>query len=81
MVATEELWQFREFDHLLIPNVEDGGARLEQISKYVLKFGIDSPLVLTFNLQNGTAYLAKENHRLAVAMSEGIPCLPVHVTS
>ena len=81
MVATEELWQFREFDRLLIPKVEDGGARLEQIRRYVLKFGIESPLVLTFNQKNGKVYLAKGNHRLAVAMSEGIPYLPVHVTS
>lgn len=81
MVATEELWEFREFDRLKIPKVEDGGARLEQIRRYVLKFGIDSPLILTFNQKNGKAYLAEGNHRLAVAMSEGIPYLPVHVTS
>jgi len=81
MVATEELWQFREFDRFIIPKVEDGGARLEQIRRYVLKFGIDSPLILTFNQENGKAYLVEGNHRLAVAMSEGIPYLPVHVTS
>jgi hypothetical protein len=39
------------------------------------------PLTLTFNQENGKAYLAEGNHRLAVAMSEGIPYLPVHVTS
>jgi hypothetical protein len=81
MVATEELWEFREFDRLIIPKVEDGGTRLEQIRRYVLKFGIESPLILTFNHKNGKAYLAEGNHRLAVAMSEGIPYLPVHVTS
>ena len=36
MVATEELWEFREFDRFIIPKVEDGGARLEQIRRYVL---------------------------------------------
>ena len=56
MVATEELWKFREFDRLLIPKVEDDGARLAQIGRYVLKFGIESPLVLTINQQNGKAY-------------------------
>ena len=81
MVTTDELWQFREFDRFITPKVEDGGARLEQIRRYVLKFGIDSPLILTFNKKNGKAYLAEGNHRLAVAMSEGIPYLPVHVTS
>ena len=30
---------------------------------------------------SGKAYLAEGNHRLAVAMSEGIPYLPVLVTS
>ena len=29
----------------------------------------------------GKAYLAEGDHSLAVAMSEGIPYLPVHVTS
>ena len=81
MVATEELWEFREFDRLITPKVEDGGARLEQIRRYVLKFGIESPLILAFNQKNGKVYLAEGNHRLAVAMSEGIPYLPVHVTS
>ena len=33
------------------------------------------------NKMGGKAYLAEGNHRLAVAMSEGIPYLPVHVTS
>ena len=69
MVATEELWQSREFYPFLIPKVEDDGARLEQIRRYVLKFGIESPLVLKFNQQNWKAYLAEGNHRLAVAMS------------
>ena len=46
-----------------------------------MKFGIESPLVLKFNQQNGKAYLAKGNYRLAAAMSEGILYLPVHVTS
>ena len=81
MVATEELWEFREFDSLIIPKAEDGGARLEQIRRYVLEFGIESPLILTFNQKNGKAHLAEGNHRLAVAMGEGIPYLPVHVTT
>ena len=33
------------------------------------------------NKMGGKAYLAEGNHRLAVAMSEGIHYLPVHVTS
>ena len=33
------------------------------------------------NKMGGKAYLAEGNHRLVVAMSEGIPYLPVHVTS
>lgn len=54
---------------------------MEQIKRYILKFGIDSPLILTYNPENGKVYLAEGNHRLAVAMTEGIPYLPVHVTS
>lgn len=36
---------------------------------------------MTYNRKNGKVYLAEGNHRLAVAMSEGIPFLPTHVTS
>ncbi|KAJ7328624.1 hypothetical protein OS493_023893 [Desmophyllum pertusum] len=73
MVDTNELWEFREFDRFLTPKVKDEGARLEQIRRYVIKFGIDSPLILTYNTRNGKVYLAEGNHRLAVAMREGIP--------
>ena len=66
---------------MIIPKVEDCVTRLEQIRRFVLKFGNESPLTLTFNQENGKAYLAEGNHRLAVAMSEGIHYLPVHVTS
>ena len=81
MVDTKELWQFREFDRFLTPKVKDGGERLEQIRRFVLNFGIDSPLILTYKKENGKVYLAEGNHRLAVGISEGIPYLPTHVTS
>lgn len=66
MVDTKELWQFREFDHFLTLKVKDGGERLEQIRHFVLKFGIDSPLIITYNKENGKVCLAEGNHRLAV---------------
>ena len=53
MVDTKQLWEFKEFDRLLTPKVDDGGERLEQIKRYVLKFGNDSPLIHT------TAVMAK----------------------
>ena len=81
MVDMKQLWDFKEFDRFHTPKVKDGGVRLEQIRRYVLKFGIDSPLVLTYNKENGKVYLAEGNHRLAVAISTGIPFLPVHVTT
>ena len=81
MVDTKELWQFREFNRFLTPKVKDDGKRLDQIRRFVLKFGIESPLIMTYNRKNGKVYLAEGNHRLAVAMSEGIPFLPTHVTS
>ena len=33
--------QFREFDRLLIPKVEDDGARVEQIRRYVLNLELN----------------------------------------
>ena len=81
MVDTNGLWEFREFDRLLTPKVKKEGERLEQIRRYVLKFGIDSPLIFTYNIRNGNVYLTEGNHRLTVAMSERIPYLPVDVTS
>ena len=47
----------------------------------MLKYGIGEPLILAYNKENGKVYLTEGNHRLAVAMSEGIPHLSVHVTS
>jgi len=47
----------------------------------MFKFGIESPLIITYNKMNGKVYVAEGNHRLTIAMSEEIPYLPVHVTT
>ena len=47
----------------------------------MLNYGVGEPLILTYNKENGKVYLTEGNHRLTVAMSEGKPYLPVHVTS
>lgn len=81
MVPTKELWQLREFNRSQAPKYSNDPHHLEQVRRFILKNGFDEPLLITVNVNDRRAYICEGNHKLWVAIKEGIPHVPCRVTS
>lgn len=65
MVKTTELWEYKEFDRSMTPKSGNNG--------------FEEPLIISCDLNTGKAYVTEGNHRLWVAIREGIPFVPCRV--
>ena len=79
MVKTRELWEYKEFDRSLTPKNENNKDHLEQVRRFILKNGFQEPFIISCDLKTGKAYVSEGNHRLWVAIREGIPFVPCRV--
>ncbi|KAJ7371880.1 hypothetical protein OS493_022601 [Desmophyllum pertusum] len=79
MVRTVDLWEYKEFDRSLTPKSGNNHDHLEQVRRFILKNGFQEPIIITCDLQTGKAYVTEGNHRLWVALKEGIPFIPCRV--
>ena len=81
MVKTQDLWEYREFDRSLMQKTGNNHSHLEQVRCFILKNGFQEPIIISCELTTGKAYITEVNHRLWVAIQEGIPFIPCHVIS
>ena len=79
MVKTQDLWEYREFDRSLMPKAGNNHDHLEQVRRFILKNGFQEPIIISCDLTTGKAYITEGNHRLWVAIQEGIPFIPCPV--
>ncbi|KAL9951170.1 hypothetical protein ACROYT_G043787 [Oculina patagonica] len=79
MVKTQDLWEYKEFDRSLTPKSGNKHDHLEQVRRFILKNGFQEPIIITCDLQSGKAYVTEGNHRLWVALNEGIKFVPCRV--
>ena len=79
MVKTQDLWEYREFDRSLMPKAGNNHDHLEQVRRFILKNGFQEPIIISCDLTTGRAYITEGNHRLWVAIQEGIPFIPCRV--
>ena len=79
MVKTQDLWEYREFDRSLMPKAGNNHDHLEQVRRFILKNGFQEPIIISCDLTTGKAYITEGNHRLWVAIQEGIPFIPCRV--
>ena len=54
-------------------------SHLEQVRCFILKNGFQEPIIISCELTTGKAYITEVNHRLWVAIQEGIPFIPCRV--
>ena len=76
MVKTQDLWEYRES---LMPKAGNNHDHLEQVRRFILKNGFQEPIIISRDLTTGRAYITEGNHRLWVAIQEGIPFIPCPV--
>ena len=76
MVKTQDLWEYREFDRSLMPKAGNKHDHLEQVRHFILKTGFQEPIIISCNLKTGRAYITEGDHRLWMAIQEGIPFIP-----
>ena len=76
MTKTHDLREYREFDRSLTPKMADNKDHLEQVRRFILKNGFQEPMIISYDLKTGNAYITEDNHRLWVAHKEGIPSIP-----
>ena len=79
MVKTQDLWEYTEFDRSLMPKAGNNHDHLEQVRRFILKNGFQEPIIISCDLTTGKAYITEGNHRLWVAIQEGIPFIPCRV--
>ncbi|KAL9978050.1 hypothetical protein ACROYT_G015529 [Oculina patagonica] len=80
MVRTQDLWEYKEFDRSLAPKSGNKHDHLEQVRRFILKNGFQERTIITCDLQSGKAYVTEGNHRLWVAIKEGIKFVPCRVS-
>ena len=65
--------------------VGDNKHHLEQVRHIILKNGFQEPIIISYDLKNGKAYITEGHHCLWVAHKEGIPfitcCIILHYLS
>ena len=76
MIKTHDLREYREFDRSLTPKMGDNKDHLEQVRRFILKNGFQKPIIISYDLKTGNAYITEDNHLLWVANKEGIPFIP-----
>ena len=79
MVRTQDLWEYKEFDRSLTPKYGNDHDHLEQVRRFILKNGFQEPIIISCDLKTGKAYITEGNHRLWVALKEGITYIPCRV--
>jgi hypothetical protein len=79
MVKTQDLWDYKEFDRSVTPKSRNNYDHLDQVRRFILKNGFQEPIIISCDLQDGKAYITEGNHRLWVALKEGIPFIPCRV--
>lgn len=84
MVPTHVLQSYREHDgrwsHLNNTDSAHDDQVIEGLrSDLRAGKGFHTPLMLEYNHQQGRAYLGEGNHRLAAAVAEGVPEVPLRV--
>ena len=58
----------------------DNHDHLEQVRRFILKHGFQEPIIIiSCDLKTGNAYITEGNHRLWVALKEGIRFIPCRV--
>ena len=73
MIKTHDLQEYREFDRSLTPKIGDNKRDLEQVRHFILENGFQEPIIISYDLKTGKAYITEGNHCLWVAHKEGIP--------
>ena len=63
----------------MTPKSGNNPDHLEQVRRFILKNGFEEPLIISCDLNTGKAYVTEGNHRLWVAIREGIPFVPCRV--
>ena len=77
MLPVDILVKFREYDRKRKPfNTPE---EIEKLRNELLQNGIESQLMLIYNPNNGYMYIGEGNHRLAIAIEEGITHLPARI--
>ena len=79
MVKTQDLWDYKEFDRSVMLKSGNNHDHLDQVRRFILKNGFEEPIIISCDLQDGKAYITEGNHRLWVALKEGIPFIPCRV--
>lgn len=54
----------------------DNNDHLEQVRRFILKNGLQEPLIISCDLKPGNACITEGSHHLWVAHKEGIPSIP-----
>ena len=62
-----------------MPKAGNNHIHLEQVRRFILKNGFQEPIIISCDLTTGRAYITEGNHRLWVAIQEGIPFIPCRV--
>jgi len=76
LVDTKELWNFKEVDRHITPK---GDNSLESKCGSIKDKGFFEPLILAYDNSTTTCLLVEGNNRLAYAMLNNIPFVPVKV--
>ena len=76
MIKTHDLREYREFERSLTPKMGDNKDHLEQVRRFILKNGFQEPIIISYDLKTGNAYITEDNHRAWVAHKEGIRFIP-----
>ena len=78
MVITHDLREYREFDRSLTPKIGDNNDHLEQVRRFILKYGFQEPIIISCDIKTGNAYITEGTHRLSVAHNTSLFTL-VHI--
>jgi len=72
-VPTQALWEFREYDRPL------DDEYTADLAKHIKTYGIRSPIILEYNVDTGQVHIGEGNHRLKIALEQGLEAVPVRV--
>ena len=70
MIKTHDLQEYKEFDRSLTPKMGDNKDHLEQVRHFILKNGFQEPIIISYDLKTGNAYITEGNHPLWVTHKE-----------
>jgi hypothetical protein len=72
-VPTEALIPYQEYDRDLSSEYST------DLATHIENYGVHSPIILEYNVDNGQVHIGEGNHRLKIALQQGIEAVPVRV--